>query len=179
MHIISAVCFPAQIFILYGLAMEQYTDWTKWNFNGFSQLAFIGGFKLGTYSDLTLTEHFGYSTEVTKNSGIASCIIIGIWIIYGLISTIGFLLKINNENYLKLLMYLRYIIITIQICLLPHISYSAVNAFYNTTLTTQTSAINVCIAIFINIYLLGFMIALFLLARGLNSNDLVALNSEK
>lgn len=55
MHILSAVCFPAQIFILYGLAIEQYTDWTKWNFNGFSQLAFIGGFKLGSSSDLPLT----------------------------------------------------------------------------------------------------------------------------
>lgn len=77
-------------------------------------------------------------------------------------------------------MYLRYVIITIQICLLPHLSYSAVNAFYNTTLTTQTSAMNVCIAIFINIYLLGFMIALFLLAHSRRQNEIVAAHdSEK
>lgn len=76
-------------------------------------------------------------------------------------------------------MYLRYLIITIQICLIPHISYSTVNAFYNTTLTTQTSAMNVCIAIFISIYLLGFMISLFLLASSLQQKELIAHDSEK
>lgn len=66
---------------------------------------------------------------------------------------------------MKISMYIRYIIITVQFCLLPHISYSAINALYNSSLTSQTSSINVCLAIFINVYVIGVIVAVFLLTR--------------
>ena len=71
---------------------------------------------------------------------------------------------------------LRYIILTLQLCLIPHISYSAINALYNTTLTSQTSSINVCLAIFINIYLLGLMSIIFMLSSNTRPNQLMQLS---
>lgn len=60
-HLFVAATVPAQIFVLYGLAAEGYTDWIKWSLLGIDYLAFIGGFKVGTGADLATTAHFGYS----------------------------------------------------------------------------------------------------------------------
>lgn len=30
-HLFVTACIPAQIFILYGLVAESYTDWIKWS----------------------------------------------------------------------------------------------------------------------------------------------------
>lgn len=60
-HLFTAACIPAQIFILYGLVPENYTDWIKWSLVGMDKLSFIGGFKVGIDADLATTQHFGYS----------------------------------------------------------------------------------------------------------------------
>lgn len=49
-HIFPAACIPAQLYIYYGLASENYTDWIKWNLYDLSRLSFIGGFKIGNTS---------------------------------------------------------------------------------------------------------------------------------
>lgn len=54
-HLFVTACIPAQIFILYGLVAESYTDWIKWSLQDLGKLAFIGGFKVGTDSDLPTT----------------------------------------------------------------------------------------------------------------------------
>lgn len=64
-------------------------------------------------------------------------------------------------------MYGRYAIITLQLCLLPHMTYSAVNALYNSSLTSQNYAINVCLAIFVNVYNAAFVAALFAITADL------------
>jgi hypothetical protein len=64
-------------------------------------------------------------------------------------------------------MYLRYFIVTIQLCLLPNMTYCCFNALYHSSLTSQANSMNVCIAIFVCIYLLGFIASLFILTKGL------------
>lgn len=79
---------------------------------------------------------------------------------------------------MKISMYLRYLIVTVQFCLLPHMAYSAINALYNSSLTSQTSSINVCLAIFINVYLIGLITALFLLSKSLTPNEIMIQSEE-
>lgn len=71
------------------------------------------------------------------------------------------------------MMYFRYGTITLQFCLLPHMAYSAVNALYHSSLTSQSSSINVCIAIFVNVYLLGLIAALFIISKQIKPNELM------
>lgn len=54
-HLFVAACVPGQIFVLYGLVAEGYTDWIKWSLEDLGKLAFIGGFKVGTDADLPTT----------------------------------------------------------------------------------------------------------------------------
>lgn len=70
-------------------------------------------------------------------------------------------------------MYGRYLILTLQYCLLPHLAYSGINALYNTSLTSQTSSINVCLGIVINVYLLGSIVGIAAMTRGLRANELM------
>lgn len=93
-----------------------------------------------------------------------------LWIVYGL-ATIGKkFCCAKNHQFIKIIMYYRYIILTLQLCLLPHMAYSSVNALYNASLTSKTSALNVCLAIVINVYLLGLIIILFMLTRRIKPN---------
>lgn len=105
--------------------------------------------------------------------GITCCIIFALWLIYGITSFCKRYLCRLNPNIMKISMYIRYIIITVQFCLLPHISYSAINALYNSSLTSQTSSINVCLAIFINVYVIGVIVAVFLLTKAVVPNQLM------
>jgi hypothetical protein len=54
-HIFLSASLPAQIFIIIGLVSEKYTDWIKWSLSGFDELAFIGGFKVGNGSNMSVT----------------------------------------------------------------------------------------------------------------------------
>lgn len=102
--------------------------------------------------------------------GITCCIMLGLWLIYGFISFCKRYFCKLNHSIMKLSMYIRYFIITLQFCLLPHMSYSAINALYHSSLTSQTSSINVCLAIFINVYFIGIIFAVFLMSRAVVPN---------
>lgn len=169
-HLIISACMPAQIFILYGLAAENNTDWIKWSLERVDYLAFIGGFKIGTGVDLAATQHFAYSIEVTKNLGVVGCVMLALWVIYAALILCKRYCWAMNHGFTKICMYFRYFVLTVQLCVLPHMSYSAINALYNSTLTSQTSSINVCIAIFVNIYILGLIAALFIGSKSLKPN---------
>lgn len=120
--------------------------------------------------DLTVTEHFGYSRQITINMGVTGCIMLGLWLLYAFLSLLKKYPCKQNANLPKINMYMRYFILTLQFCLLPHMAYSAINALYHSSLTSQTSTINVCLAIFINIYLLGIISIIFMLSRSLKPN---------
>lgn len=170
MHIVVSVCMPAQMLILYGLAAENYTDWVKWSLDSGMGVGFVGGFKVGNTVDLETSQHFGYSVQVTKNMGYVGVIIIGLWVIYTFFVFCRRYCSNMSHSFNKICMYFRYLILTLQICALPHLTYSSVNALYNSSLTSQTSSINVCIAIFINIYIAGLIVALFWGTKGLKPN---------
>ena len=80
---------------------------------------------------------------------------------------------------MKVRIYLRYFIVTIQLCLLPHMSYCSINALYNSSLTSQVSAMNVCLAIFITAYLIGFIASLFIFTKSLTPNSKIFENIYK
>lgn len=87
-HIFLAACLPAQIFIIFGLGLENITDWVKWSLSEFDYLAFIGGFYINGSSANT-TDTFGYSHEITKSMGITACFILAIWLVYATLSIIN------------------------------------------------------------------------------------------
>lgn len=45
-HLFSAAVIPAQVYIFYGIAMENSTDWIKWSLQGLGPVSFIGGFRV-------------------------------------------------------------------------------------------------------------------------------------
>lgn len=90
---------------------------------------------------------------------------LALWIIYGLLSMTKKFCFTMSHQYMKIIMYYRYTLLTLQLCLLPHMAYSSVNALYNASLTSKSSALNVCLAIVINVYLLGLIIILFMLTK--------------
>ena len=135
-------------------------------------MAFVGGFRVSDY-ELATSPFLRYSLEMTRNTGIATCCMFGFWIIYGLLLFIRKYVISSSEALPKIIMYSRYVILTIQFCLFPHMAYSSVNSLYHSSLTSQASSINVCIAIFLNVYLLGLISALFILTKQMKENQLM------
>lgn len=85
------------------------------------------------------------------------------WILYGLLFLLNKTLNLG-DMFTRLLMFIRYFIITIQLCLSPSMWYAAVYSLKSASMTSQGSAINVCMGIFTVIYLLGFLAAILLLS---------------
>lgn len=61
-------------------------------------------------------------------------------------------------------MFFRYFILTLQFCVLFHLVYSAINSLYNSSLTEEDNPINVCIGIFMTVYLFAFIVWIWVLA---------------
>lgn len=102
-----------------------------------STVAFIGGFKAGTGSTTT-TEYLNYSYEITQNMGIVMCVMLALWVSYGIMAIFKKYLCNYSVALAKFMMYARYFTVTLQFCLFPHMAYSAVNALYHSSLNTQT-----------------------------------------
>lgn len=98
---------------------------------------------------------------------------LGLWIIYGFMALAKRYLCQFSVGLSQVMMYFRYVTLSLQFCLLPHMAYSAVNALYHSSLNSQTESINVCLAIFINVYLLGLIAALFIMAKNLKPHPLM------
>lgn len=47
LHALTAVYLPAQIFINFGIAADEYTEWIKYVLQNASYSALIGGFSFG------------------------------------------------------------------------------------------------------------------------------------
>lgn len=88
LYVIISVCLPAELFIVFGLGLENITDWIKWSLSGFNLLAFVGGFELNSSLDAG-TDTFGYSYEINKSIGFSVCIILGLWLLYSLLTIIN------------------------------------------------------------------------------------------
>lgn len=82
-HLFSAAVIPAQVYIFYGIALENSTDWIKWSLQGLGPVSFIGGFRVSD-SEMETSAFLEYSIEMTRNTGVATCIMLGCWLIYGI-----------------------------------------------------------------------------------------------
>ena len=160
-HIFSFFSVPTLLYVGFGVAAEDYTDWIKWALQPLQQVAMMGGFTLGEKGQTT--DFLTHSTYLWENSGLAICIMSALWLLYALL-IVAKKFCCGGEGFLKIIMFYRYFILTAQLCLAPHLWFSTISALYSSSLTSQGSSINVCLAIFICIYLLGLLTAIFILS---------------
>lgn len=150
---------PAEIYIVFGVACEPITDWIKASLQNSSYPALIYGFNI--YECCQVSDFLGYSTKISVNSGVVIICQFVLWAIYGI-------LVLVSRNFCpinpKINMFFRYFIITLQFCVLFHLVYSAINSLYNSSLTEEENPINVCIGIFMTVYLFAFMAWVWVLA---------------
>ena len=157
-HVASFFTLPAILTIAFGLASEDYTDWSKWAFKDLLPLSLFGGFKFGDSGDKT--NYMEFSDLVWENSGATIVVMAVVWALYGGLIVIGKVLG-KGEKLTAVLMWARYFMVTVQLCLAPGMWYSSVYALRSASMTSQGSSINVCISIFISIYLLAFCFQFF------------------
>jgi hypothetical protein len=47
LHSVTLIWIPAYLYLVYGVAMENSTDWVKWSLENVGGFAFVGGFSIG------------------------------------------------------------------------------------------------------------------------------------
>lgn len=175
-----AVWLPAQIFILYGLMIRKHTDWIKNSLETSSIFALTGGFKLLDFEALPFLEHFNYSISITESIGYSSLIMISLWCMYGIL-TFFHITFFKNIKLIKIfMMYLRYLIISIQICLIPNMAYCSMKSLtyfsLDSSSTVSSIGINVCLGLLVHVYLIGFMVIIFVLSKRNKPNIIMILS---
>ena len=160
-HVAGFFTLPSLLVVGFGLAAEDYTDWVKWALKDLLPVGLFGGFAFGgTASDKTAWLEF--SDLQWENAGVATAVMAALWTLYGVLVLLGRTLG-EAEGFLKGLLYVRYFIVTAQLCLCPPMWYSSIYALKTASMTSQGSSINVCLAIFVSIYLVCFLLILLLL----------------
>ena len=160
-HVASFFTLPAILTIAFGLAPEDNTDWSKWAFKDLLPLSLFGGFSFGDSGDKT--NYMGFSDLVWENSGATVVATAVVWALYGGLFVLGKAFG-KGEKLMTAMMWARYFMVTVQLCLAPGMWYSAVYALRSASMTSQGSSINVCISIFIAFYLLAFLSLIFILS---------------
>ena len=84
LHAVTMIYVPAQIYICYMVIPAVYTDWIQNTLQDVSRAALFGGFSMGECCSL-LNEDHGLTTELTKHSGIVIFVLMGSWILLGVV----------------------------------------------------------------------------------------------
>lgn len=165
-HIFVGVWLPAQIFLFYGMMIREYTDWLKYTLENNGIFALAAGFKILNYNGLPVLSQINYIVSITETAGYSCVVMIGLWLLYGCLNLCRMLFCKRSTNLKKVIMYVRYIILTVQICLIPNVAYCAFKSLlYSSFDSLAAIAINTCFAIAINFYLIGFIVVLFLITK--------------
>lgn len=130
LNVITYAYIPVQLYIIFGLNSENITDWIKSSLKDLALPSIIYGFKI--YECCKTSEFFGYSTNITVNYGIVIAVMLGLWLIYGVIAIVN---KNISDLDPRIRMYSRTFLITIQLCVFFHLVYTAMNSLFSSSLT--------------------------------------------
>jgi hypothetical protein len=160
LHSLTVLYIPAQILLTYGLVADDFTDWIKFCIKNIKSTSLVGG---ASFGDCCVVESsfFNVTSEITNFSGISILIMIASWIL--LISLYAF-----NRSCLRIestFKQVAYFLLTLNLALLFPIIFSSINALHLYSLLTPTDTFNTTFAIFLSIFGIIALVALWLVTH--------------